>query len=68
MFPNMIDEELSHVCCNVVVFLHGISISILENMLTTTKIMSCWFLEVGYLVKYSIEIDSHGQLGTGRGV
>ena len=40
MFPHMFKEELS-ICCVVVVFLHGMSISILENLSTTTKIVSC---------------------------
>jgi hypothetical protein len=42
--------------------------AILENLSTTTKILSLPFFVLGSPKTKSIEISSHGALGTGRGM
>ena len=67
MSPHIFKEELSSLlCCHSL--LAWYEYSHLGNLSTTTNIVSCRCLVVGYPVKQSIEIDSHGQLGTRSGV
>ena len=67
MYPDSFKEELGNgLCCDAL--LAGTIIDILEKRSTTTKTQSFPCLVDGSPDMLSIEIDSHGLSGVGRGV